>query len=463
MSPTFENSKSTIEASSRPEERKAAMERVRAYPYRFPRSQSVLGGNLRVADNQARLLRYFYLERRLAQALGAWTLSIPDFEVKIETGRHIFYHADAAKSLRERLTEQEITEKKVDIHRDADLDLLIEETLSAEDAPELLVGIHQVLGRALQQAYRHHMDLCDPVADAPTRRVFQRILLDTTPMLEWAEGAIDAYIAGGVEEDRLTRWRWHLERVLAAVGGVDGRGEKAKMPNPLRSKQKPFQRGTVPRRDSRFATFIHTGDYHVADGAPRFTPGSYEAERLGFFRTQRDEVDAIEAFGTFVWDIRFRDFMAEYMLARITWDECRHTEIGHHALQDAGYQPFELPNRLTSSTCRGPMEMEFAMAEINLFGEVSVLRTIDKLVGEAQARGDTLLAHASDYVRADERTHVRKGEYIRKHMSDLSLKDLEYQTRVKFTAALRELDALPEGGEFDGILSREEIEHYVGE
>ena len=42
------------------------------------------------------------------QALGAWTLSIPEFEVKLETGRHIFYHADAARLLRERLSEQEM-------------------------------------------------------------------------------------------------------------------------------------------------------------------------------------------------------------------------------------------------------------------------------------------------------------------------------------------------------------------
>ena len=34
---------------------------------------------------------------------------------------------------------------------------------------------------------------------------------------------------------------------------------------------------------------------------------------------------------------------------RITWDEARHTEIGHRALQAAGYDPFELRNRLTGS------------------------------------------------------------------------------------------------------------------
>ncbi len=183
--------------------------------------------------------------------------------------------------------------------------------------------------------------------------------------------------------------------------------------------QRPFERGTRPLRDERFVTFANTGDYDVADGEPRYPAGSYENLRLRFLRTQRDEVDAIEAFGTFLWDIRFRDFQAEYDLARITWDEARHTEIGHRALLAAGYDPFELPNRLTGSTCRGPMEPAFAMAEINLFGEVGVLKTIGGLIDVAADRHDELLLHAADFIRSDERTHVRKGRHIIRVMTDL--------------------------------------------
>ena len=58
------------------------------------------------------------------QGLGAWTLAIPEFEVKLETGRHIFYHGDAARFLRERLHEQEIRLKQVDGFRDAEIDRL---------------------------------------------------------------------------------------------------------------------------------------------------------------------------------------------------------------------------------------------------------------------------------------------------------------------------------------------------
>ena len=161
------------------------------------------------------------------QALGAWTLSIPEFEVKLEMGRHIFYHADAARLFRERLHEQEKRLPDIDAYRNAEIDRFIEEMLSAANAPELLVGVHQVAGKALQTAYRHHIDNTDSITDAPTIRVLRRILTDYEPMLEWAEGAIAAYIEGGVVESELAVWRWHLQRLLASIGGVTGTDARA--------------------------------------------------------------------------------------------------------------------------------------------------------------------------------------------------------------------------------------------
>src|SRR5207237_9557972 len=124
-------------------------------------------------------------------------------------------------------------------------------------------------------------------------------------------------------------------------------------PCPRRTDDKPYRRPEIPLRDSRFDAFRHTGDYNKADGEPRFPVGSYDDEKLRFVRAQRDEVDAIEAFGTFLWDIRFKEFMAEYYLARITWDESRHTEIGHRTMLALGSDPSQLPNRPTCSACMG--------------------------------------------------------------------------------------------------------------
>jgi hypothetical protein len=444
------------------EARQAAAQRRRDYPYRFPRDHRHLGGKYSVKTNSERLLRFFYFERCLMQGLGSWTLSIPEFEVKLETGRHIFYHGDAAKLLRERLTEQEMGLKKIDSYRNPDIDRVIDEALSAEDAPELLVGIHLVLGKALETAYRHHIDSTDSMTDAPTIRMLKRILLDCGEMLEWAEAAVDAYIEGGVDEARLRQWHWHLARLLASIGGVTGADEKLPAPSPLRIETKPYRRGTVPRRDSRFIGFKNTGDYDKGDGEARFEKGTYEGDRLRFVRTQRDEVDAIEAFGTFIWDIRFMDFESEYNLSRITWDEARHTETGHRTLLAMGYDPFELHNRLTGSTCRGPMEPEYAMAEINLFGEVGVLKTINSFIDEARNRNDDLLAHIADYIRSDERTHVRKGQGILKCMTDLNMQDLELRTRELFTECLVSLGVVTKDMDLFTV-SREDLEELVGE
>lgn len=443
-------------------QREAALERKSRFQFRFPRDARPLGGKFTVKENARRLLRFFYFERRLMQALGAWTLSIPEFEVKLETGRHIFFHADAARFLRERLTEQEMRAPAIDAFRDAEIDRFIEEMLSAGSAAELLVGVHQVAGRALTIAYRHHIDVTDQVADVPTIRCLRRILADYEPMLAWAEAALGAYIEGGVEEAGLTAWRWHLDRVLRSIGGVTGADERTEPPTPLRIDSKPFERGTVPRRDVRFDTFKDTGDYDTADGADRFPKDSYESLRLRFIRTQRDEIDAIEAFGTFIWDIRFKNFDAEYDLARITWDEARHTEIGHRAMLIAGYDPFELRNRLTGSTCRGPMDPAFAMAEINLFGEVGVLKTINQLIDAAANRNDEVLRHVADYIRSDERTHVRKGGRIIGVMTDLDAKALELRTRELFTECLVSLGAVTKDMDVFTV-SREDIERLVGE
>jgi len=60
------------------------------------------------------------------------------------------------------------------------------------------------------------------------------------------------------------------------------------------------------------------------------------------------------------------------------------------------------------------------------------------------------------------RTHLRKGQHILKVMSELGMQDLELRTRERFTECLVSLGALPSGVSF-GALSREEIEHYIGE
>jgi uncharacterized ferritin-like protein (DUF455 family) len=108
------------------------------------------------------------------------------------------------------------------------------------------------------------------------------------------------------------------------------------------------------------------------------------------------------------------------------------------------------------------MEPAFAMAEINLFGEVGVLKTINQLVDKARDENDTLLAHISDYIRSDERTHVKKGQHILRVMTDLKMQDLEERTRELFTECMVNLGIVNKDMDLF-IVSREDIEHLIGE
>jgi hypothetical protein len=68
----------------------------------------------------------------------------------------------------------------------------------------------------------------------------------------------------------------------------------------------------------------------------------------------------------------------------------------------------------------------------------------------------------ADFIRADERTHVRKGQGILKVMSDLDAKALETRTRELFAECLVSLGALKKDMDIFTV-SREDIEFLVGE
>ena len=247
--PASTSSTQEIPAVRRAEAQQAAAQRRATFPFRFPHDQRSLGGKFSVAENARRLLRFFYLERRLAQALGAWTLGIPEFEVKVETGRHLFYHADAANALRQRLNEQEKTLAQIDAYRDTDIDRFIEEVVSAADAAELLVGVHQVAGAALATAYRHHADDTDPVTDARH---------DSRAAAGSAGLRTDARLGqrGGCRLRRGRDRREPLDSLALAPGAalgqhrrVDRKRPRCAAPEPLRSVERPFERQTRPQRD----------------------------------------------------------------------------------------------------------------------------------------------------------------------------------------------------------------------
>ncbi|MFI5202456.1 MAG: hypothetical protein ACHQNE_08720, partial [Candidatus Kapaibacterium sp.] len=89
--------------------------------YNFPKDTRRLGGDFTVEENAARLLRFFLFERNMLRAIAGWSMGIPEFEVKVMLGRHIYWHAEAGMKIRTRLTELRTAEETTDKFQSDDI------------------------------------------------------------------------------------------------------------------------------------------------------------------------------------------------------------------------------------------------------------------------------------------------------------------------------------------------------
>jgi hypothetical protein len=409
------------------------------------------------------LLRFFLFERSMLRAIAGWSMGTPEFEVKVEYGRHIYYHAEAGMRLRTRLTELRTAEETTDRFTSPEITEFFNELLYSETPAHFVAALYGVVLPHMRQAYVEHAAHTDQVADAPTIRIIRQTLLDYDEMIAWGKGAIEAYVQGGYQESLLHKWQYHIEKLLRSFGGVTGAMKRGVKPQSLRSKGKPnFERSFVATRDPRFQTFDHTYEYQVADAGKLEYETEFDKTRLNLVRTQRDEMDAIETFGNVLYEIRDVPFGFDYDLARIIWDETRHTELGHKAMEALGHDPFDLMNRLLGIKVRTKMPALYSFAEINLFGEANIVQEVLRYAREAYDKGDDLTGRMFDYVNADERTHLSKGVHWLKHIFQTdSVQEIEKRTKKVAIDRLLELGIIDH--EVALTISHRELAKIIGE
>jgi hypothetical protein len=429
----------------------------------FPKDTRKLGGAYRVDENAELLLRYFLFERLLLRAQAGWLMGTPEFEVKVEYGRHINYHAEAAMAIRTRLGELRTSEETTDAFTDASIKEFFTELIYAESPAHFLAGVYGVLLPHLINAYQVHIESTDQVADAPTIRTLKRIIADYSEMYLWGNAALDAYIKGGYDGSNIVFSQMHLEQLLNSFGGVTGKSERSDRPPQLRSANKDaFQRSFIATRDPRFNTFEHTYEYKIADEGRIEYKTEFDETALNLIRSQRDELDAIETFANVLYEIRDVPFGFDFDIARIIYDETRHTELGHKAMIELGYNPYDLANRLLGIKVRTKMPPEYSLAEINLFGEANIVQEVMRHSREAYSKGDELNGKLFDYVNADERTHLAKGiKWLKYIFKTDSVQEITQKTKEIAVKRLLELGIIDH--EVALTISHKELAKIIGE
>jgi hypothetical protein len=204
-----------------------------------------LSGHFSV-DESARLIRHYrYAVERMMRILGGWIALTPELSAKLLMGRHVWDNAQHADALGRRLPEL-----RAQAHVSEPANGAFVAAMDAIEEPELprqtverVVGIYRVLKPHLLASYEEHLRLANEVYEPPTRRILARCAEDERRHVGAGLTVLRHLVTTPALEERASAWQARLERLLAASGGVTGRG----LPPPVAAAAAPTGASDDPR------------------------------------------------------------------------------------------------------------------------------------------------------------------------------------------------------------------------
>ncbi len=440
-----------------------------------------LGGSFDVQESGRRVVRYQVVSCHTMRLLGGWLAKIPEYELKLEIGRHVWQDAQAAEALRLRTGELRVpvdADRRAPVEVQRFLDLLN----AAETPLEFLVGVYRVAKPRLLSAMGLHAGATDPVCDAPTIRTLRPIMQELDEQIRWGEAAIGALCADDAARvAQASAWQARLERVLAEAGGLIARGTpQAAEPAPapelalpsivaLPGAQRPrSERLLVAARDARFyidlsprvlpedddppelleleaalearrrsSALPAETEQHAPEGERGQPPPVRLAERDARFqmvapaeqarrmpppgddwaeKARRlmhgmldNEMHAAELSGRNMYEFPRMPWDFQLDMARVVWDEIRHSEETRKHLEDLGGYVGMYPTVPGNFGYRIQLDLLHRLQDLHRRGELGGLNGLLKSRNTFREVGDETGARMFDFIQADETRHVAIG------------------------------------------------------
>jgi len=441
----------------------------------------MLGGSMDVRESGRRVTRYQVVSFSLMRLLGGWLAKIPEYELKLEIGRHAWQDAQAAESLRVRTGELRVP-ADADRRPPVEVQRWLDRLDQAQTPLQFLVGIYGVAKPRLVAAMVQHMESTDPVCDAPTLRTLRPIIQELGEQIGWGEAAIAAVCAGEpalVAEARERQTQ--LEAALAEAGGLVAQGT----PQPaepeetveagmrsligLKAARTPrSERLLIASRDARFyidmsprvlpedddppellelesmlAARRHNSslpsetETHAPQRERGLPPPVRLAERDQRFdmvgpaeQAQRmpapgddwlekgrrlmhgmlnNEMHAAELSGRNSYEFPRMPWEFHIDMARVVWDEIRHSEETRKHLEDLGGHVGMYPVVPGNFGYRIQLDLLHRLQDLHRRGELSGLNGLLKSRNTFREIGDETGALMFDFIQADETRHVAIG------------------------------------------------------
>ncbi|HSP94946.1 MAG TPA: hypothetical protein VLU06_10370 [Thermoanaerobaculia bacterium] len=130
-----------------------------------------------VQERGRAIATFRFVEVRLMEIAAGWTPTIPEMEVKVLFGRHIWDFAQHADALGKRTFELRLPEQH-SLPPSEPFAQLLEDAARVGSTSERLAVLYDVLLPGLEQRYREYLAGTDTLVDAPSCVILERIIGD---------------------------------------------------------------------------------------------------------------------------------------------------------------------------------------------------------------------------------------------------------------------------------------------
>jgi hypothetical protein len=352
-----------------------------------------------VQSNIDRLKRYQTLETHITRLLGGWLPGIARWEVKQQVAYHLWENMESSRDLRTRLWELRITNPDRGV--DPQVIAAVEQLAQAQHDHELIAGIYLVLKPALLEAYQKYVATTFDIYDYPSVMALKPIISRTQEQIAWGKRAVDEMADSGEKRRQVQRWVQYAQDTLAAIGGVNGDGERADLPvpPPAYSLLLPFAEA---KRDERF---------EIVMASPALQDKTDPLAYLVWqFSNYVQEMQAAETLATTLWEVRGMAWEFYYDIARHLWDEVRHSELGENRLKQLGYHITDFPSSIGSYGWRQLFDPVIRYCALTYIIEAGSFKMKHESYQRYLKQGDIESAQAVMYDIMDETMHVRFGQ-----------------------------------------------------
>jgi uncharacterized ferritin-like protein (DUF455 family) len=369
------------------------------------RSQS---GAWLVKEMAQRLGAFRYLERECFRLLAGWMAVVPEWDVKLAFGKHVWEGAQHTERLGQRMVELRLPVRASRVP--FILVSLIDLADRSTDTLQRLIAVYRVIKPLLATSYAELVNRTSAVSDAPTVDLLGELLARLERQIRWGESWIGELSSDPVDRERAVRWQLELEHIAVVtrdaidrgVGDQDSIAAEPPQLSPRWVEGRPYQpKITIPARDERFRPLANIRFIDPDDDSPE------NLVSLMHLMTQ-SELGAAEVIGRLPYEHPEMPLEFHLNMARQTWDEVRHCEAAWKRLEALGGHLGMFPEKHGGHfERRMSLDLHHRLAAQGPIEEATANSSFKDFISRAIARGDLQTALLYDYIVADETTHVR--------------------------------------------------------